>query len=400
MSGVRAAGAVGGGVGDTAADGGWAGLFRAEPSACVAGAWLRGLGFNTGAPEAVLLSLLDTGTSAFLLRTNLPAGVLDAAVDHPLRRVWGMAADSGRLSDAQWERLLAARPPGALRETLAEVAADLRADRLWRARVGVGIERPPSAGSRPPATPEEIAAMAEAVPAIEPGHRTYALWWVAALHEDPDAMRQLASSPKLWVRRSVARARRLPPDVLERLARDEDRAVRLFLSESCEDAPAEVLLDVWCWWSGSFSFPGRPRNHPNFPRHDLLRFADAPEPRLRLLALDDPSSTAALAERFCRDPDREVRARAAKDPRLSPETVAGLLDDADASVRALARRHPALPTACLVPLLLDERTAEEAAGNPAVPEAVMHRMVAVAAAVRAGAAAAKAPAPAVVPGVP
>jgi hypothetical protein len=39
----------------------------------------------------------------------------------------------------------------------------------------------------------------------------------------------------------------------ERLAHDEDRVVRLFLAESCDDAPADMLLEVVQWWTGSVS---------------------------------------------------------------------------------------------------------------------------------------------------
>lgn len=135
-----------------------------------------------------------------------------------------------------------------------------------------------------------------------------------ALHEDEEAVRRLAASAHLLLRSSVATARRLPPDVVERLARDEDRVVRLFLAERCDDAPADVLLEVWQWWNGSYSTPDRPYGHPNFPRRDLLRYADHPHPRLRQLALDDPDSTPALVERFSGDEDAEVRLRAATDP--------------------------------------------------------------------------------------
>jgi hypothetical protein len=41
--------------------------------------------------------------------------------------------------------------------------------------------------------------------------------------------------------------------------------VHLFLAESCDDALPGMLLDVWTWWDGSLSHPGRPRNYPNFP---------------------------------------------------------------------------------------------------------------------------------------
>ncbi|MFE9439980.1 PE-PGRS family protein [Streptomyces sp. NPDC006602] len=106
--------------------------------------------------------------------------------------------------------------------------------------------------------------------------RPHTLEWVRALHDDEDAMRRLAASSHPLVRRSVARARRLPPDVVARLARDEDRIVQLFLAESCDDAPADMLMAVWQWWTGSLTFPDRPHGHPNFPRHDLLRYADDP----------------------------------------------------------------------------------------------------------------------------
>jgi hypothetical protein len=49
-------------------------------------------------------------------------------------------------------------------------------------------------------------------------------------------------------------------------------------------------------------------------------------------------------------------------------------------VRRLARKHPALPPVKLVPLLLDEHSAEDTAENPAIPVPVMRRMVAIAAA--------------------
>ncbi|MFD4240900.1 hypothetical protein ACFWP3_04750 [Streptomyces sp. NPDC058525] len=364
--------------------GAWAALsdgYGPAPCQRVARAWLRGLGANRGAPADVLVALFDTGNPlflSFLYRADLPSGVLDAAVVHPAKAVRGTVAESGRLSPEQWSRMLASTTEPKIRDALAELAMEQAAHRDSGARVGV--ERAPDSDSRPPAGPAEIAAMAATVPDVATGHVSYAVWWIAALHGDADAMRQLAASPNRWIRRSVARARHLPPDVMELLAHDEDRIVRLFLTESCEDAPADVLLDVWSWWEGSFSFPGRPRNHPNFPRHDLLRFALDPEPRLRLLALADPASDAALVERFSRDPDAHVRSGAAGDPRLSPESAARLTADADQAVRGCARRNPALPPAALIRLLLDEHSAEDAAQNPAIPPVAMHRMIDLAAA--------------------
>ncbi|MEU6371974.1 PE-PGRS family protein [Streptomyces sp. NPDC046909] len=211
---------------------------------------------------------------------------------------------------------------------------------------------------------------------FDPKVHYWDLDWVVALHEDEDAMRRLAASAHPLVRRSVARARHLPPDVVERLARDEDRVVQLFLAESCDDAPADMLLSVWKWWDGSLTAPDRPRGHPNFPRHDLLRYADDPSPRMRRLALDDPESTPELVERLSRDPSEEVRYRAATDPRLPAGAAARLLQDPHDGVRHAAALHPHLPARLLV-WLLRGGGAETAARNPALPEEVIRRMVGV-----------------------
>ncbi|WP_330315696.1 PE-PGRS family protein [Streptomyces platensis] len=210
---------------------------------------------------------------------------------------------------------------------------------------------------------------------FDPGVHHYPLSWVTALHDDTDAMRRLAASSHPLVRRSVARAKHLPPDVVERLARDEDRVVQLFLAESCDDAPADLLLAVWQWWTGSLSTPDRPRGHPNFPRHGLLRYAADPNPRMRQLALDDPESTPELVERFSRDTDAEVRLRAATDPRLSAASAVRMLDDPHEHIRHAAARHPHLPARVLVQLLRDTDTAQTAARHPMLPVAVMHQMI-------------------------
>ncbi|MER6732330.1 PE-PGRS family protein [Streptomyces puniciscabiei] len=209
---------------------------------------------------------------------------------------------------------------------------------------------------------------------FDPRAVSWALDWVVGRHGDPDAMRRLAASAHPLVRRSVARARRLPPDVVARLARDEDRVVQLFLAESCDDAPADMLLGVWRWWTGSLSTPDRPRGHPNFPRRGLLRYADDPDPRMRRLALDDPESTPDLVERFSRDADAEVRGDAAADPRLSPAAAARLLEDPHEHIRSAAARHPALPARLLTDLLRRDGAAETAARNPALPVEVVRRM--------------------------
>ncbi|WP_328751353.1 PE-PGRS family protein [Streptomyces sp. NBC_00285] len=211
---------------------------------------------------------------------------------------------------------------------------------------------------------------------FDPDIHYFPLDWVVALHDDQAAMRRLAASSHPLVRRNVARARHLPPDVASLLANDEDRVVQLFLAESCDDAPADMLMRVWQWWDGSLTAPDRPHGHPNFPRHDLLRYADDPNPRMRRLALDDPQSTPELVERLSRDRNEEVRYRAACDPRLSPAAVAWLLEDPHEYIRSAAARHSRMPAGILVRLLMQGGgSAETAARNPALPVEVMRQMV-------------------------
>jgi hypothetical protein len=229
---------------------------------------------------------------------------------------------------------------------------------------------------RPDLTEEQRAAVRHD---FDPTSMSHPLPWVKDLHGDADAMRRLAASSHPLVRRSVARARHLPPDVVARLARDEDRVVRLFLAESCEDAPAGLLLEVWGWWDGSFSHPDRPHSHPNFPRTGLLRYTTDPSGRMRRLALDDPQSTPADVAHLARDPEAEVRRRAAEDPRLSPADAVRLLNDPEAYVRGTAVRNPRLPACVLAGLLHDRDTACEAVTNPAIPVPVLHRILTAAA---------------------
>ena len=247
--------------------------------------------------------------------------------------------------------------------------------RLTAAQVGeLGADPDPEVRLAVSVRPELTEQQRAAIPLeIDCATRSNTLPWVAAHHDDPETMRRLAGSAHPFVRRSVARAAHLPPDVVARLAKDPDRTVQLFLAESCHDATPELLLSVAARWSGSLSYMDRPRSHPNFPRTGLLHLAEDPNPLLRRLALDDQASDGALAERFADDPDLPVRERAAADPRLSPATLDRLLRDPE--LRWRAARNPGLPVARLVELLCSPDSARDAAANPRIPIAVMHRIL-------------------------
>jgi hypothetical protein len=296
---------------------------------------------------------------------KMPIDVLDLLPDHMAR-----FARKCALTTESFRRLADGDPDLEFRSELAEnphleadQVAELAADEDPWVRLLVSL--------RPELTEEQRAVIPLEISERSPSNTVP---WVAGLHDDPEAMRRLAHSVHPLIRRSVARAAHLPPDVVAHLGRDTDRTVQLFLAESCDDATSEVLLSVAAWWSGSLSHPDRPRSHPNFPRAGLLRFAEDPNPLLRRLALDDPKSDAALAERFVDDPHDLVRARAAVDPRLSASTLDRLLDEPEQHSRAAC--NPGLPTARLVDLLCSARSARAAAANPRIPAAVMHRMLA------------------------
>ncbi|MGV9313602.1 hypothetical protein ACWDR0_15640 [Streptomyces sp. NPDC003691] len=275
------------------------------------------------------------------------------------RLVPGLEAELVGCEDAEVRRALAANP-GLSAHGVAVLAQDPQDD----IRSAVAL--------RPDLTEEQ---RAEVRHCFDASLMSHTLSWIQDLHSDSDAMRRLAVSSHPLVRRSVARARHLPPDVVAVLARDEDRAVRLFLAESCEDAPADMLLEVWRWWDGSFSRPDCPRSHPNFPRTGLLRYIADPSGRMRRLALDDPESTPADVARLALDPEAEVRRRAAEDPRLSPAAAVRLLNDPDGHVRSTAVRNPRLPAGVLAGLLHDRDTARAAVTNPAIPVPVLHRIL-------------------------
>jgi hypothetical protein len=165
----------------------------------------------------------------------------------------------------------------------------------------------------------------------------------------------------------------LPRDVVDLLAHDEDWVVRLFLAEHGAQAPADVLLEMVESWNGYSA--ARMVEHPNFPRHGVMRYADDPNPFMRKLALLDPESTVELVERFSRDADSGVRRCALRDQRLSAASVIRLLDDPHHGIRDEAAADPRLPTRVLATLLAHTRTAARAAANPAVPETVVQHLL-------------------------
>ncbi|MET9767835.1 HEAT repeat domain-containing protein [Streptomyces sp. NPDC006415] len=164
---------------------------------------------------------------------------------------------------------------------------------------------------------------------------------------DPGAIRRDALSRHPLLRRRAAGDHLLPPDLVARLASDDDLGVRVLLAQNHPDAPASLLLRSF------LEYTGPERSHlttrPNFPTDGLAVFADHEDP--------------------------EVRALAARAPEAEPTTVARLTQDPDPAVRAAAARHPNLPQPRLAALLDDEESAHHAAANTALPSDTIRRLL-------------------------
>ena len=224
---------------------------------------------------------------------------------------------------------LATDPDASVRAAVAD-RTDLPAGLVERLAHDPANEVRLAVSVRPDLTEDQRQAIEYAIPA---GYQPI-YGWVADLHDEPSAMRRLAASAHPLIRRAVAAAKRLPPDVVAALERDDDLFVRLTLAQCCDDATADFMVDVYEQWDGKWSFvlPSR----PTFPRAGLARLADHPDRRMRDLAIRDPLLTAETVERLGHY----------EDPRVPVDHAIDHLDT------LAAVRHPALPPSAMH-LMLD-----------------------------------------------
>lgn len=137
----------------------------------------------------------------------------------------------------------------------------------------------------------------------------------------------------------------LPPELVDRLAHDQDPDVRHLLAYNHPAAPAELLLEA---------FVAGPRQRaflvalPAFPRVGLGDLLDHADPEVRTLAVADTTLNEPPYGQLA-DADSRVRRAAAANPLLSPQRITALLDDLD--------------------------LAEAAAANPALTAEQMHRLL-------------------------
>ncbi|HEU5028450.1 MAG TPA: hypothetical protein VFV01_26295 [Spirillospora sp.] len=261
----------------------------------------------------------------------LAAGDPDAVARVPLDP--GQAAAFCRDGRDAVRRAVAANP--SLPPDLVAVLAD---DPEHEVRLAVSL--------RPELTEEQRAAIDYRV---GPEDRLRPPRWFWDRLDDLDLMRRYATSAHTGLRRFAAYSPHLPPDLVARLAGDEDFVVRLLLSEKHPDPPGELLLSVAL--ESPFITRLDRTGHPNFPREGLARLADADDPVARILALRDPELPARDVERLSRDGEPGVRAAAARDARLPEPRLLELLDDPEAA--GSAARNPGLPVPAMKRILYD-----------------------------------------------
>ncbi|MFD9444111.1 hypothetical protein ACFWBR_38205 [Streptomyces sp. NPDC060006] len=269
-----------------------------------------------------------------------PDAVVLLAAD-PVPRIRGLIAHRADLGPAE-RRALVADPDPHVRTNIAYRAdlgpAELRAlttDPHPGVRLAVSLH--------PTLSEEERARIDYQVPM----DHDFVFHPAPEVPRDPKTVRGNALSNHPLLRRQAARDHLLPPDLVARLAADDDLGVRVLLAQNHPDAPAPLLLRSF------LGYTGPERSHlttrPNFPTNGLAAFADHEDP--------------------------EVRALAARDPETEPTAVERLTQDPEHAVRAAATRHPNLPQSRLAVLLDDEELAHDAAANPALDLDTIRRLL-------------------------
>lgn len=147
--------------------------------------------------------------------------------------------------------------------------------------------------------------------------------------------------PSLQSKEAVAKSPSALPDVLTRLAADEDGDVRQGVAEN-PSAPPEVLaglaMDKNRW------VRGRVADNHSTPPEALVRLAEDENEDVHYSVAGNPSTPAEVLVRLAEDETPRVRYQVAENPNTPAEALFGLaLDDADREVREVACNNPNLP---------------------------------------------------------
>ncbi|MFD8754201.1 hypothetical protein ACFV0O_24945 [Kitasatospora sp. NPDC059577] len=212
---------------------------------------------------------------------------------------------------------------------------------------------------------------------------------------------QLAEDPAPWVRGNLAENPGVDPTLMHRLATDDGCDVRRRLAHH-PAIPLDLLERL------AVTVRIGPALLPRIADADpaeLARLARSPEPRVRMLVARHRTLPAPVRDALADDPDAAVATSVAPHPGLAPTRLAALLDRFGTVLATAVAANPDAPTALLdriattepVPAKAlraiaahphagpealtrclaspDERTAEAAAANPALPSEVIAALV-------------------------
>ncbi|MFD5417749.1 hypothetical protein ACFWJT_06940 [Streptomyces sp. NPDC127069] len=176
---------------------------------------------------------------------------------------------------------------------------------------------------------------------------------------DPDPL-PYADSPFAGLRCAAARSTVLPAEARTRLLADENPRVRFLALAGLAEVDLTVAEELDRRQGRMVKHGGRPADCVTFPPETLRRFADDPDPWMRVLALRDPDLPAEMLERLAADREESVRCATAGHPRVPVDALVRLLGDTDEEVVETAAASPVLPVEVMRALL--DRA--DPAGNP------------------------------------
>ncbi|MEW2115352.1 hypothetical protein AB0945_09200 [Streptomyces sp. NPDC005474] len=189
-------------------------------------------------------------------------------------------------------------------------------------------------------------------------------------HVPLDVLVRLAATTKLRADLPPPRIAAASPAEVGELARSTDSTVRMLLALR-RDLPAEIRDALAADPDAKVLKSIAP--HPGLSEAQLRAMVDRHGVRVLAKVATNPDAPGALLEDLTRHrpPVQKAFREIARHPRATPQALLACL--ADDRARAIAAGHPALPPQTIVELLADDdcAVAKAAAGNPALPCAVM-----------------------------
>jgi hypothetical protein len=208
-----------------------------------------------------------------------------------------------------------------------------------RVRVGVAFSRHVTADVR-----ERLLALVKAERAAGDEDARYALNWF----EPPLWLRELPLDERLAYldcphpvfREALASCPTLPEEAWQRLDADPDLSVRWTAARRA-DAPPQVLERLVRAHGEAFRHWPLVE-HPNFPRQVLRTFVDEADPRVRVLALEDPELPVEHLWRLADSEEGFLRWGVAKHPGVTADLLERLMADSEPQVAEAAAANPVL----------------------------------------------------------